>query len=110
MSRQQFANILRQQDAQKHAIVLPSGERTLYSIPVVLTSQTTTAVASTVAVPVLGDLSAALTLRVVNGSFGIMRSAERRAEFGEIFYRSFVRADVQTRDSRAVIGVKYAAT
>lgn len=110
MSRAQWSGILRQQDAQKHTLIIPNGPRTLFDIPVVLTSQTTAAAASTVAGPVLGDLGAALTLRIVEGSFGILRSNEKYAENLQQYYRAWLRADVKARDARAVVGVKYAAS
>lgn len=111
MSSVQWGGVLRQVDSQGKAQVnVSSGKRSLYGLPVVITSQATAATASTVAGPVLGDLGAALTLRVVNGSFGMLRSAEARAEYAEMYYRSWVRADVQARDARAVVGVHYAAS
>jgi hypothetical protein len=111
MSPIQWSGLLRQVDAQKKALMDPGhGKRMLDDIPVVLTSQATAATPSTVSGPVLGDLGAAMTLRIVDGSTILVRSHERRAEFLEMFYRAALRADVQVRDSRAVVGVKYAAT
>lgn len=85
-------------------------ERKLYNIPVVVTSQTLPATASTVSGPVLGDLSAAMTLRVANDSIVLLRSHEKYAEFLDMYYRASLRAEVGTRDARAVVGVKYAAS
>jgi HK97 family phage major capsid protein len=111
MSRTQWAGILQQQDANSKVQIDPSaGELRLYTLPVVLASQATAATASTVSGPVLGDLGAAMTLRVA-GDFGyLLRSTETRAEFLEVYFRSAVRADVQARDPRAVVGVSYAAS
>lgn len=111
MSPIQWGGILRQVDGQKKALMDPGhGKRVLYDIPVVLTSQTLAATASTVSGPLLGDLNAAMTLRMVNGSTMLIRSHERRAEFLEMFYRAALRADVQVRDSRAVVGVRYSTS
>jgi hypothetical protein len=111
MSRKAWQGILRQVDAQKHAQVNPSTKnRTLYGFPVVLTAQSKAAAASTVSGPVFGVMGAAMTLRVAAGSFGILRSIERFAEFNQTFYRCQLRADVKSRDSRALVGVQYAAT
>ena len=111
MSPIQWGGILRQVDGQKKALMDPGhGKRVLYDIPVVLTSQTLAASASTVSGTVLGDLNAAMTLRMVDGSTMLIRSHERRAEFLEMFYRAALRADVAVRDSRAVVGVRYSTS
>jgi len=111
MSPIQWGGLLRQVDGQKKALMDPGhGKRMLYDIPVTLTSQTTAAAASSVSGPVLGDLSAAMTLRVVDGSTMLIASRERRVEFLEMYYRAALRADVEVRDSRAMVGVRYAAS
>lgn len=51
-----------------------------------------------------------MTLRIADGQISLLRSHERYADFGQMYYRSHVRADVQPRDARAVVGLKYAAT
>lgn len=112
MSPIQWGGLLRQVDAQKKALMDPGhGEpRVLYNIPVVLTSQTLAATASTVSGPVLGDLSAAMTLRITQGSMTLLKSGERYAEFLMQYFRASIRAGVAVRDARAMVGVKYAAT
>jgi hypothetical protein len=40
----------------------------------------------------------------------LLRSNEKYAEFLEMYYHTALRADVQARDSRALVGVKYAAS
>jgi HK97 family phage major capsid protein len=109
MNKTQWTGLLRQvSTTDKKAQVEPStGRMSLYNIPVVLTSQATAAAASTVSGPVLGDLGAAMTLRIAGDFFYLLKSSELRAEFAEWYYRAAVRADVQARDARAVVGVKY---
>lgn len=51
-----------------------------------------------------------MTLRVANDSVVLLRSHEKYAEFLEMYYRASLLADVNTRDARAVVGVKYAAS
>jgi hypothetical protein len=107
----QWSGMLRQADANKHLQIEPStGRMSLYNVPVTLTSQATAAAASTVAGPVLGDLSKAFTLRTASHDFLMMRSTERYAEFMQTYYRGMARLDVLARDSRAVIGVRYGAS
>ena len=110
-SRAQWVGLLRQVDAQKHTLIDPTtGTKMLYDIPVQLTSQTLPATASAVSGPVLMDAAAAMTLRIADGSLTLLRSSEMRAEFLEVYYRASLRADVQVRDARAMVGVKYAAS
>jgi hypothetical protein len=109
-SQAQWAGLIRQVDAQKHINIDPGLGLQLYGFPVILTSQTDPAVASTVSGPVFGNLRAALTLRIAGGGFVLLRSHERYAEFLQTAYIGALRADVQTRDARAVVGVRYAAT
>jgi HK97 family phage major capsid protein len=109
----QWAGILRQvssTDKKSQLVANEAGARTLYSIPVVLTSQTLTATASTVGGPILGDLSKAMTLRTVPSQFQLLRSTERYAEKAQTYFRAVLRADVATRDPRAAVTVKYAAS
>jgi hypothetical protein len=110
-SSQQWAGLRRQVDANSHLEMDPAGDHTLFGYPVVISSGVTAAAASTVAGPVFGDLSKAMTLRVVDDNPAILfRSTEKYAEYMQTFFRSALRADVQARDSRAVVGVKFAAT
>ena len=112
MSRTQWGGIIRQvSSSDKKTQVSPSDDsRSLFGFPVILTSQTTAAAASTVSGPVFGDLGAAMTLRTVAGSFGLMRSTERFAEWLQTLFRAWARLDVAARDARAVVGVKYSTS
>ncbi len=111
-SSQQWTNLIRQVDSNKHLQAEPSLGLKIADFPVVLTSQTSTATASTVSGPVFGNLGAAMTLRIAGGSDATMvfRSSEKYAEYLQTFYRVGLRADFAARDSRAVVGVKYAST
>jgi hypothetical protein len=111
-SRTQWGGIIRQVSTTDKKVQFdPSAaSRSLFGFPVVLTSQASAAAASTVAGPMLGDLGAAMTLRIAGGSFHMLRSFEKYAEFAEVYYRANLRADVAKRDPRAVVGVKYAAS
>jgi len=109
-SSQQWAKLIRPVDAQKHLQIDPGLDHRLFGYPVVITSQTSAATASTVSGPVFGDLSAAMTLRVADGGINLLRSTEKYAEWLQTYFRATLRADVATRDARAVVGVKYAAT
>lgn len=111
MTRKQWAGILRQTDSNGKAQSDPAtNRRSLYNIPVKLTSQVKAAAASTVSGPVLGDLKAACTLRLVRGSMHLLRSHEKAAETMGMYYQMSMRADCATRDGRAVVGVQYAAS
>lgn len=112
MSRIQWGGIIRQvSSSDKKTQISPSDDnRSLFGFPVVLTSQTTAATASTVSGPVFGDLGAAMTLRTVAGSFGMMRSTEKYAEWLQTYFNAWARLDVAARDARAVVGVKYATS
>lgn len=111
MNRKQWTGILRLVDGQGLPLTQVSvADKTLMGFPVVLSSQTSAATASTVSGPIFGDLESAFTLRIVNDSLAVMRSIERFAEDLETYFRSTLRADVQVRDARAVVGVKYATT
>lgn len=113
MTRAQWKGILRQvSTTDKKVQINPSeSDRSLYGYPVVLTSQTTAATASTVSGPVFGDLGAAMTLRTVNdGQLALLRSTEKYAEYLQTYFRAVARADVAPRDTRAVVGVQYAAS
>lgn len=112
-SREQWSAFIRQADANKHLQYQPSsGRMSLYNLPVVLTSQVTDLTASTVSGPVLGDLRAAFTQRIVMDPTGIyfMRSIETYAEYLRTLYRMAIRGDFAVRDSRAVVGVQAAAS
>jgi HK97 family phage major capsid protein len=39
-----------------------------------------------------------------------MRSTERYAEYGQVYYRAHVRADIAVRDAKALVLVKASAT
>ena len=107
-SSQQWQNLIRQVDSNKHLQIDPGLDHRLFGYPVVLTSQTSTAAPSAVAGPVFGDLEAAMTMRV--GEQHVLRSTERFADYLQTFFLAILRADFQVRDSRAVVGVKYAST
>jgi hypothetical protein len=109
-SSQQWTNLIRQVDSNKHLQIDPGLGLKLFDLPVILTSQTTAGVASTVSGPVLMNAQAAMTLRIVDGSMFLLRSGEKFAESLAIYYRASIRAGVSVRDARAMVGVKYAAS
>jgi HK97 family phage major capsid protein len=111
MTTHQWAGILRQVDSQKHVQIDPgTGTLKLYTYPVVLTSQASAAAASTTSGPVFGDLKSAMTLRAVTPLDRILRSTEKYAELLQTYYQAVLRADVQPRDVRAVVGVKFSTS
>ena len=113
MTPGQFSGIVSQVDnsTTKHLQVDPgTGKRTLFGYPVILTSQATAAQASAISGPVFGSLQASLTNRVVDDSLMLLRSFETYAEYAQVYYRSSIRTDIQTRDSRALVGVRYSTS
>jgi hypothetical protein len=109
-SSQQWTNLIRQVDSNKHLQIDPGLGLKLFDLPVILTSQTLSAAASTTSGPVLANMAAAMTLRVVDGSMFLLRSGEKYAELLQMYYRASLRAGVAVRDARAMVGVRYAAT
>jgi hypothetical protein len=109
-SSQQWTNLIRQVDSNKHLQIDPGLGLKLFDLPVFLTSQTTSAVASTVSGPVLANMKAAMTLRIPQGSMTLLKSGEKYAEYLQQWFRASIRAGVAVRDARAMVGVRYGAS
>lgn len=115
LNQAQWSNILQLADAQKRPLAVfadgnGSTGRSLLGFPVVLSASIPNLTASTVGGPVFGNMGAAMTLRIVQGSLNVLSSSEKYAEFLAHYFRGALRADVKGRDPRAIVSVKTAAT
>lgn len=105
----QYANLCQTSTAAGESpLVLPNGPRILHGFPIVIANEVPNLTASTTGGPVLGDLGAGFYYR--SAGFSVRRFDQRYADALQVGYVGFHRCDFETRDPRAFVTVKPAAT
>ncbi len=110
MSPVQWSNTLLLSDSSSRpfAQFTDGVEKNLMGFPVKIANEIPALAASTVGGPVFGSLSKGMFYR--SAGFEVLRLKERYAEWLQVGFVGYHRADFQVRDARAFVTVKPAAT